>query len=297
MLFYDFQQYPIIERFLPKISSFSYTQELAEPRSFTTYASHTSSLIFMDGGTPFVILNEQQKHIRRPALIVLNNQDICIETHQPGDIHRYHLCLSDVALGGLPPNHLLKASTIHALPDDQAVRNVRRYFQMIRHEYTAHQDFPQKRQLQVCQGLVLSLLGLIMGLIAEEDPQAPPANAAGHLSAEIKQWILEHYKSVHTLADIAGRFHISVYYLSHIMKAKLGDSVMKYITQLKLSEAMHLLADTHRPIAAVAAAAGYQNAKYFMTSFKKYIGITPSEFRLTVQHRHTDAGKRRDPRP
>lgn len=297
MLFYDFQQYPIIERFLPKISSFSYTQELIQPRSFTTYASHTSSLIFIDGGTPFVILNEQQKHISRPVLIVLNNQDICIEAYQPAAINRYQLYLADVALGGLPPNHLLKASTIHTLPDDQSVRNVRRYFQMIRHEYTAHPDFPQKRQLQVCQGLVLSLLGLVMGLAAEEGPQTPPASAADHLSAEIKQWILEHYKSVHTLTDIAGRFHISVYYLSHIMKAKLGDSVMNYITQLKLSEAMHLLADTRRSITEIAAAAGYHNAKYFMTSFKKHIGITPSEFRLTVQHRHTAAGKKRGQRP
>ena len=54
---------------------------------------------------------------------------------------------------------------------------------------------------------------------------------------------------------------------------------MHYLTGVRIREAKRLLLETQMTISEVALAVGYSSASFFIRSFKKTEGISPSEYR------------------
>ena len=52
-----------------------------------------------------------------------------------------------------------------------------------------------------------------------------------------------------------------------------------YLTNFRMEKAKELLIHTNEKIYRVAELTGYQNSQYFVTAFKKKMGITPAEYR------------------
>lgn len=93
------------------------------------------------------------------------------------------------------------------------------------------------------------------------------------------RFIHSHYRDNITLKDIADHLQISESYLTKIFRAKTSYSVVEYITQYRLKQAIELLMDANVKIYEIAEKVGYQDSRYFSTLFKKEMGLTPSEFR------------------
>ncbi len=58
-----------------------------------------------------------------------------------------------------------------------------------------------------------------------------------------------------------------------------GTSVHQHLLQARIAKARTMLVETDVPIKAVADSLGYQNVFYFSRQFKRYIGISPAQFR------------------
>jgi transcriptional regulator GlxA family with amidase domain len=58
---------------------------------------------------------------------------------------------------------------------------------------------------------------------------------------------------------------------------------MKFFEAQRLERAKHLLSSTSAPIADVSSMAGFCNPYHFSTRFRKFYGISPSEFRSKLQ--------------
>ena len=54
---------------------------------------------------------------------------------------------------------------------------------------------------------------------------------------------------------------------------------MQYIISLRIESAMNLLGNTDYSISQVAEAVGYDNALYFSRIFRKYTGMSPSDYK------------------
>lgn len=67
--------------------------------------------------------------------------------------------------------------------------------------------------------------------------------------------------------------------LSREYKQHTGSTVSKYIQSARMAESKRLLAETDKSINEIAEAVGYDYAISFIRTFKKFEGITPSEFR------------------
>ncbi|QEN85804.1 helix-turn-helix domain-containing protein [Labrys sp. KNU-23] len=65
----------------------------------------------------------------------------------------------------------------------------------------------------------------------------------------------------------------------------LGMSINEYILRFRLSQALHLLADTDRPILDVAYACGFGSASRFYDVFRARTGVTPRQFRSQLSPR------------
>ncbi len=97
----------------------------------------------------------------------------------------------------------------------------------------------------------------------------------------IRSYIEEHYGNV-TLDDAAKLVHMSPTYVSRYFKRRTGQNFSDYVLSVKMKKAAVLLNDIKYRICDVSSMVGYENAKSFTTSFKKYYGKNPKEFREKI---------------
>jgi len=82
-----------------------------------------------------------------------------------------------------------------------------------------------------------------------------------------------------SLESLAGGVNFSVSYISVLLKKKMNTSFVKMLTEMRMEKAKVLLADKDLKIIDVAEQLGYSDSYYFSHCFKKYVGISPREFK------------------
>ncbi len=92
-------------------------------------------------------------------------------------------------------------------------------------------------------------------------------------------YIHEHLEQSLSLAQVARHVHMNPNYFSEVFKRETGRNYIDYVTQAKLKQAMVLLRETPAKISEVAKRIGYEDIKYFNRLFKKFTGMTPSNYR------------------
>lgn len=93
------------------------------------------------------------------------------------------------------------------------------------------------------------------------------------------QYIDQHYNQEITLEDIAREVDISPYYLSKLFKEEMGENYIEYLTNQRVEHAKMSLKNISLTIKEVGINVGYSDPNYFSRIFKKYVGVTPSEYR------------------
>ncbi|MDR2902959.1 MAG: helix-turn-helix transcriptional regulator, partial [Clostridiales bacterium] len=58
---------------------------------------------------------------------------------------------------------------------------------------------------------------------------------------------------------------------------------LEFLVEIRVSKSKELLVDTDKSIAEIAISVGYMDLKHFSKLFKKYAGLTPSEYRKIYQ--------------
>lgn len=81
--------------------------------------------------------------------------------------------------------------------------------------------------------------------------------------------------SVGVIAESIG---ISEGHLSHLFKKETDYTVMAYITRCRIQAAMKLLSNCRYKVYEVAEMVGYRDITYFSSTFKKLVGVSPSEY-------------------
>ncbi|MFD0712435.1 response regulator [Paenibacillus sp. GCM10027626] len=101
--------------------------------------------------------------------------------------------------------------------------------------------------------------------------------------SEVKQFIDQHYYENISLNWVADRYYIHAKYFSKLFKEKYGENFSDYITKVRLEHAAERMADGSLSIQQVAALVGYEDAAYFSSVFRKYYGMTPTQFRESLR--------------
>lgn len=86
-----------------------------------------------------------------------------------------------------------------------------------------------------------------------------------------------------TLNGLSRRLNCSSKYYSRIFKQNMGKTFTEYRLRIKMQKAKKLLSDTEYSINHISNLLGYMNPSAFMKIFKKLEGVTPSQYRKTVQ--------------
>lgn len=94
-----------------------------------------------------------------------------------------------------------------------------------------------------------------------------------------KTYIGSHYNRDISLDDISREVDISPYYFSKIFKEETGENFIEYVTNIRISKAKELLSGSEMSIKEICAQVGYSDPNYFSRTFKKNVGVTPTEYK------------------
>lgn len=103
----------------------------------------------------------------------------------------------------------------------------------------------------------------------------------GQIIREAKDYIAENFSSSDfSLNRIAEYIGVSSSYFSSIFKQGTGQTLMEYVTGVRIDKACELLKCTSLRTAEIGEQVGYSDPHYFSTAFKKATGQSPKEFRV-----------------
>ncbi len=94
----------------------------------------------------------------------------------------------------------------------------------------------------------------------------------------------ENYSKNITIEQYASNRHMSNNWFIHCFKNIMKVTPMQYILSLRISAAKNYLDTTDKNINEIAYAVGYDNPLYFSRLFRKYTGLSPSEYKKQNLH-------------
>lgn len=103
----------------------------------------------------------------------------------------------------------------------------------------------------------------------------------------VKEYIDENYSdSELNLSKVAIIFNINKTYISKLMKQELGMSFIEYLTDVRLSKAKEIIKNDvlRTPMYEIASRVGYGSQHYFSRVFKNIVGVSPIEYRNSLQN-------------
>lgn len=121
-------------------------------------------------------------------------------------------------------------------------------------------------------------LKIILEGLQEQKEQQQPDSVAGQME-QIRRRIEENYFENITLASLAEQYHVDASYLSRTFSRKYGESIISFLTRVRMEKAAQLMRDESRKLEAIAFLVGYDDYHYFSRVFRKKMGISPSEYR------------------
>ena len=93
-------------------------------------------------------------------------------------------------------------------------------------------------------------------------------------------YIDEHLAGDLALAQLAAVAGMSPHYFAELFRQSTGRAPHQFVLLRRIDRAKEYLRDPRRTVIAAGLDAGFQNPSHFARVFRKWVGISPSRFRL-----------------
>ncbi len=118
----------------------------------------------------------------------------------------------------------------------------------------------------------------------ETEPQERSQRSAKEIVRQTEEYILQHIADSDLLvSDIAVALFLNKDYLNRVFKKAHGVSISQYLIQERMKLAGMLLKNPGCSVNAAAEKTGYNNYSYFASSFKRYYGCSPMQYKKENQ--------------
>lgn len=91
-------------------------------------------------------------------------------------------------------------------------------------------------------------------------------------------YIHENYAAKITSADIEQEFDCNYDYINRVFGRLTGHSIMRYVNRVRIDHAKELIEATHLSFSEIGYLTGLDDPYYFSKVFKKYVGLSPSQY-------------------
>ena len=103
------------------------------------------------------------------------------------------------------------------------------------------------------------------------------------LAQRIKDYLADHYTTRITLASLSQEMRVSISQIKRTFREQIGQSMVNYITSLRISQAKRMIREGNYNFTQIAEAVGYDSIYYFSSLFKKHTGKTLSEYARSLK--------------
>ena len=104
-------------------------------------------------------------------------------------------------------------------------------------------------------------------------------NQINKIVESVKLICEKNYNTSITIKAIADQMFYNPNYLNNIFKQETGETILEYITKLRIEKAKLLLRQSGLKIYEIAQEVGYSHESYFRNLFKQHVAIGPKEYR------------------
>ena len=138
------------------------------------------------------------------------------------------------------------------------------------------QSYNLPDQIQSIQEIRQKIVEMVMECVSTES--VTDANARSKIQMAVG-YIQEHFGENLTVNDLAEHYGMSPNYFSSMFKKEMSRSAVNYITELRINQARELLYHSELSVVDISKKVGYEDSQYFFRVFKKYLGMTPLQYR------------------
>jgi two-component system, response regulator YesN len=106
-----------------------------------------------------------------------------------------------------------------------------------------------------------------------------PRNVNNHVIDSTIGFIAENYSSPVGLQEAAAYLELSESHLSRLFKEVTGLNFLQYLNAWRINKSVELMKDPKRNIGEIATNCGFPTPGYFAKIFKRFTGLTPTQYR------------------
>lgn len=96
---------------------------------------------------------------------------------------------------------------------------------------------------------------------------------------QIHRYIERSYHENITLTALAEQYHMDASYLSRIFSQKYGETIIAFLTRIRMEKAAELMKDQDKKLETISFLVGYDDYNYFSRVFRKKMGCSPRKYR------------------
>lgn len=121
-----------------------------------------------------------------------------------------------------------------------------------------------------------ALLARLAGFASRNRGSTTSANEDKPCVLNVAAVVASRYREKLSIGTIAGLLNVSPFHLCRSFRAATGSSIGRYITTLRMSDAVHSLCEYRNNLTELALDLGYSSHSHFSSAFRQYFGIAPS---------------------
>ena len=96
---------------------------------------------------------------------------------------------------------------------------------------------------------------------------------------EALSYIASHYTEPLRVGDVSRRLGLNADYFAAMFHKTVGESFNSYLMRVRVEQSKHLMLSTSDPLTDIAVATGFTDQSYYCRVFKKYVGLSPRQYR------------------
>ena len=151
--------------------------------------------------------------------------------------------------------------------------NLKSLFIDLRNELDKRQFGYEQRVSNICEEFLISIVRLITN---RENQIIKNQNWFLSFDAMLKSNLS--YKW--TLEDMTAESNVGITTLTHLVKENTGYTPANYLIYLRLEKAKELLVNSNKKLTDIAYDCGFYSSQHFSSTFSKWVGIAPKDFRI-----------------
>lgn len=101
----------------------------------------------------------------------------------------------------------------------------------------------------------------------------------GNIIRRVYYYMEKNYHKDLKLENIAKNFNYNSAYLGKLFRKEMGETFNNSLDRIRITNARRLLEETDLKVYQISEQVGYSSIDYFYMKFKKYVGISPKEYR------------------